>query len=425
MRIYAFAQHYPTPYKPYYDAHFADLVRRGHELRVFAFDEIDRVRNQKVVRFGLAERTRYVPGTLHTLLPRLPAILAGAARLGMGAAGRARAAAAAAPGPKLRLVAAARALALGPGRPDLCIVHGLGTATLFPWLRRVFAGVPVALYYHGGEVPMAPRLGEDSAAQAFAAADIVFTNTEFSRGQAIARGCPADRVSVLPVGFALEDYNPRPDRGYRPGGVLRLVSAGRMSEEKGLLYALEAVKQVVAAGEHRISYVIAGAGYGRSLLEAFVREHDLSAYVSFPGVLANGAVIEAMAGADVLLLPSVPLGNWAETQACAVQEAMLMGALVVTTRAGGVPESIPPEMRRFSVPPRNSDALARAIMELARMRPEEMRAVAAACRRFVVERYDVTRLNELLIEQTLQSRMAHVLGRQTSSPPDQLARDVS
>lgn len=406
MRIYAFAQLYPTPYKPYYDAHFADLVRKGHELVVFATGEIDDVRNEKVVRFGLAERTRYVPGTLRTLPSRLGRIAVGAAGLALAAPARARAAGAAAPSAKLGLLAALRAIAMGPGRPDICIVHGLGTATLFHWLPQIFPGVPVALYYHGGEIPGVPRLGEDATARALAASDIVFTNTEFSRQQVIGRGCPAERVAVLPVGFELEDYAPRTG-GYRRDGRLRLLSAGRLSEEKGLMFALQALKRVIEQGERAVTLAIAGDGYLRPQLEAYVRENRLEEHVTFPGLLSTREVIEAMGAADALLLPSVPLGDCAETQACAVQEAMLMGAPVVTTRCGGVPESIPPEMRRFSVPPGNPDALAGAIAELARLSAEKMQALGEVCRQFVVERYDVARLNQELLDRAMDRPRRH------------------
>ncbi len=78
-----------------------------------------------------------------------------------------------------------------------------------------------------------------------------------------------------------------------------------------------------------------------------------------------------------------------------------MGALAITTRTGGVPESIPPELERFVVPPGDSGALAQTIAQLAAMPIEEIRADAAVCRRFVTERYDVAKLNEELLRRTL------------------------
>ena len=38
MLIYAFLEHYPSPYKPYFDSQFEQFLRDGHELRNFAFE---------------------------------------------------------------------------------------------------------------------------------------------------------------------------------------------------------------------------------------------------------------------------------------------------------------------------------------------------------------------------------------------------
>ena len=72
MRIFAFVRRYPIPYKPYYDAQFADLVRRGHDLTIFAGGSIDDVLNEKVLRHGLADRTRHFPMTLRDVPGQAP-----------------------------------------------------------------------------------------------------------------------------------------------------------------------------------------------------------------------------------------------------------------------------------------------------------------------------------------------------------------
>lgn len=72
MRIYAFTQYCPSTFKPYFDTQFAQLVRDGHELTVFAKGRQGAVVNEKVARLGLEARTRPYPTTLHTLPPFLP-----------------------------------------------------------------------------------------------------------------------------------------------------------------------------------------------------------------------------------------------------------------------------------------------------------------------------------------------------------------
>ena len=80
MRIHTFVEHYPVPYKPYYDAHFADLLHKGHDLTIFATGRMDRTVNEKVEQFGLRERQF----SAHELATAYIAAMAGLDRMWMG-----------------------------------------------------------------------------------------------------------------------------------------------------------------------------------------------------------------------------------------------------------------------------------------------------------------------------------------------------
>lgn len=404
MRIFLFAQHYPIPYKPYYDAQFADLVEQGHDIRIFAAGALDTQLNEKVERHRLREKTSYYPSTLRFLPGCGPRILRTLLSGPVSSARRAKRAHAPGDTLKGRVLNGARALALGAEEPDVCLVHGLGTAVMFRWLRSAYPHSPVAMYYHGGEVPTVRALDDAMAEEAFQSVDLVFTNTEFSRQHAIDRGCPPDRVRILPVGFCLEDFPSPTGRRYRPDGKLRILSAGRMSEEKGFQYALEAIRTLVSRGVTELVYSLTGDGYIRPQLDAYVRENGLEEHVRFLGTLSTEGVVSAMAETDLLLLPSVQVGNWVENQACAVQEAMLLRALPIITRTGGVPESIPAVMSSFVVPPNDAAALADSIERAYRLDNVQFQALGDRCRAFVVEGYDIRTLNRRMLEAMVRSR---------------------
>ena len=400
MRIYAFTQYYPSTFKPYFDTQFAQFLRDGHDVTVLAHGAQAHVADEAVSRLGLPERTRYYPTTLRTLPRFLPGVL-GALLADPGAAARRMGATEPAKGRKSRFMDAVRMLGLPRERPDLCLVHDLTTAGMFTMLRRVYPGVPVAMYYHGGENAGSKGIPDAVVRSAFRGVDVVFTNTGFSRDHAVARGCPADRVEIVPVGFRLDDYRPAAPREYRPGGVLRMLSASRLSEEKGHRFALQALAGLVASGVTDFRYTIVGGGYLREPLERFVEENGLRPYVEFAGILTTAALLDRIAATDLVLLPSIELGTWVENQACIVQEAMLMKALVVATTAGGVPESTAPELRPFLVPPEDPDALARSILAVRALSGQEMRVLGEAGRAFAEERYDIRRLNAELLRRTL------------------------
>lgn len=400
MRIHVFAQHYPIPYKPYYDTQFADLVEAGHDLTVVAFGRFATT-NAKVARYGLADRTRYLPVSPGTAIAHLPRVAVRSVlrpRLTWRAVRAATFPETAWAASRAHIV---RALCLPAEAPDLCLVHGLGTAAMLPWLKRLFSTVPTAMYYHGGEVPTVRELPEERVRDAFAMADIVFTNTRYSRDHAVARGCSPEKLAILPVGFALDDYAPPAARTYRRNGVLRLLSAGRMSQEKGFIFALQAIKALVDRGVNNIRYSLTGEGYLRQELETYVATNGLEKYVTFLGTLSTERVIQAMGDADVLLLPSIQVGNWVENQACAVQEAMLMKSLVIASTTGGVPESMPAAMRPYSVPPQDSSAIASAIERVLTLDENTFAKLGEACRAFVMERYDIRQLNAAMLGRAL------------------------
>lgn len=407
MRIAIFVEKYPAPYKTYFDAQFGEFVRAGHDVSIYSGGSSAAGVNERVLEYGLQDLTLHYPESARSLPRELRSIISGLPASTFGARQAVRVTAGITPG-RRRIVDAARVLSIRGPVPDICIVHGLSAAAPFSWLQRAFPHVPIALYYHGGELPTTRPISDAAATAAFRAADVVFTNTAFSRDHAIARGCPPERIHVLPVGFALEDYNPPVRRRYRPNGTLRLLSAGRMSEEKGFEYAVEAVKLLVESGMSGVSYALTGGGYYRARLETLVRQEGLEQHVHFLGTLSTAEVIRAMGEADVLLLPSTQVGNWVENQACAVQEAMLMQALVVVSRTGGVPESIPPEMEPFICEPGDPAGIAEAIRRIDQMADTDIAELGDRGRSFVLQRYDIGELNRRLLDETLRARAVGV-----------------
>lgn len=401
MRIFVFALHYPVPYKPYYDTQFADFVEQGHELTVFSAGPLDgEVVHERVRRYGLDRRARRIPFDLRSIPRSLPAMVTnGMRRFGPAIRGAGRVFRSGAEGGwKRRVKDLAQMLVLQEDRPDLCLVHGLGTATNLPSLPAMFPDVPLGMYYHGGEIPTMSDLGEDVVRNTFDGYDLVFTNTRFSARQAIERGCDPDRIRILPVGFSLEDYAP-PEGKHAAEGPVRIVSAGRLSTEKGYAVALEALRDLEASGEGRFEYRIIGDGYRREALEELVSEYGLEGCVSFLGAVPHDRVREEMGRAQVLLLPSFRLGNWAETQACTVQEAMLQECIPIVSRIGGVVESIPPDVESLSVPQKDSGALRKSLEKVLGMDPAERETLASESRSWVRNRYDIRELNRRMIDE--------------------------
>ncbi len=390
MRIVAVTEHYPATFKTYFDTQFADLLSRGHDLQILAGGQFDDALSARVRQWKLQDRTTYYPLTLRTL-GRTVGTAAWAVATGEWfRMPRTRPL-------KRDLVVRSCLAALEATDPDLVLIHGVHAGLPFAHAKRVLPDVPIGLYYHGGELPHMSPLSDERAAVVFRGVDHVFTNTRFSAQHAVDRGCPPERITLMPVGFDLEGF---PDPGPRaPGATLSLLSAGRMSEEKGFHHALEALRILRDRGVDDFRYTLTGgANPYRARLEALVDQLGLREHVTFAGTVTTESLTELMAASDVLLLPSLHIGNWAENQAAAVQEALLMRCLTVTTTTGGVPESIPSGMRDFQVPPADPEALADAIQHAGALPSERWESYTDEGRAFVEAHYDIRRLNDLLLE---------------------------
>ena len=406
MRVYDFLEFYPNPYKPSIDTEIVELLRVGHDVTVLAEGAYLSTLHDAFVEHGLASRTRYYPATLRNLRQHGGRALKALVTRPATQLPRARVVIDGQHAAKANLLAVARTMLLPVEAPDLCYVHNIITASRLPFLRRLYPTARLCMYFHGGEVAGYTRT--EGEADILRHMDAVVSNTRFSAAQFIERGCPPEKMAVIPVGFHLPDYQQTRPRCYRPDGVVRFVSIGRMSSEKGILDALQAIKALWDAGERAFTYRLVGTGRQLAELQAFVQSNGLASVVSFAGEKKKREVIAELDQADALILPSLVTSTWAETQAAVVQEALLMGCLTVTTLAGGVPESNAPEMRRFALPPGDVPQLIDRLRVVLALDPSEMATLGQAGRAFA-ERYDI---------QPLMARIvAHAMGRLPADDP--------
>jgi glycosyltransferase involved in cell wall biosynthesis len=103
-------------------------------------------------------------------------------------------------------------------------------------------------------------------------------------------------------------------------------------------------------------------------------------------VLLLGAVSEARVRSEILQAHAFVLGSHHEPLGVAIMEAMALGAPVVATDAGGVPELIEAGVDGVLVPPKSPELLADAVQRLLND-PDRACRIAAAGRRKVEGSY--------------------------------------
>jgi colanic acid/amylovoran biosynthesis glycosyltransferase len=250
--------------------------------------------------------------------------------------------------------------------------------------------------FHGYDVNTYPLLyGRNVYRHLFRHGDTYTANTEFTRERAIALGCPAERIHVLPEVMKASPC-PFAERSARPGERVRLLSVGGLVEVKGVEFGLRAVARL--AGDHPlVHYDIVGEGPLRQRLESLAGGLGIRERVTFHGGLPQDRLRGVYAAAHVFLLPGVIARNGAqEGQGRVLMEAQAAGLPVVASRVGGIPETMADGRSGFLVPPRDVDALARRLRDLL-AHPETWPALGRAGRTFVQDRFDPRRLTDRLL----------------------------
>lgn len=214
------------------------------------------------------------------------------------------------------------------------------------WVR-VLPGGPVRVHtLHGLPEPFlteaAPSLKARVAYRGLDRGLRRFTDVLVTPSHAMARllaeriGYDLDELVVVPNGVDV------PDQPIAAGD--RVGTIALLEPVKGLEYLIEAAR--LLPGKR---FVIFGAGSQ----EADLRERAAGLDVEFAGYVPSA---EALTQLSVFVLPSIM-----ENSPLALLEAMAAGIPVVASDVGGIPEYAPADAL---VPPRDPDALARAIARL-------------------------------------------------------------
>jgi glycosyltransferase involved in cell wall biosynthesis len=218
-------------------------------------------------------------------------------------------------------------------------------------------------------------------------ADLVITNSEAARRDALARGLAARRLEVVPNGIdvaAFRPFAPPARRAARAalgldgdGPVIGMVARlDPMKDHETFLRALRRLPERHVA-------VVAGppAGPGRARLEAHAAALGLAARLRWLGPVAD--VREVYAALDVLCLPSA----FGEGFPNVLGEAMACGLPCVATDVGdcrAILDGLGPV-----APPRDPDALAAALVAACASRDP---GLPARLRARIVERYSLARM---------------------------------
>jgi colanic acid/amylovoran biosynthesis glycosyltransferase len=409
MRIALVVGRFPVLSEVFVLQQVTGLLALGADVQIFAGRPPPGEATHELYRaHDLASRTHYFEDPPAGTLRRASALAARAA-----SAGRAR----------LPLIARtlARSVARGKGASLAPVLRLMGLLSRAPFdvvhahfgdSGRLCAALPASAAkpvttFHGYDANVAPRIEGEGEGEGegkdrpiyralFSRGDAFTANSRFLRERLVTLGCPADRITILPMGVNLAEW-PFSPRSLRPGQPVELLTVGRLVPAKGIGYAIRAVAELQSRGV-AVRYRVVGGGEERDALAELIRELGVSGRVELLGPRPHEEVRALYATAHVFVLPSIPTPRGdAEAQGLVVAEAQAAGMPVVVTDTGGVAEGILPDVTGVVCRAADARALAGAIQRILARR-DAWPSMGRAGRALVEAKFDLARQNRALFE---------------------------
>lgn len=152
-----------------------------------------------------------------------------------------------------------------------------------------------------------------------------------------------------------------PDNGY-------LLYFGRISEEKGIITLLKAMKK----SNSEIPLYILGTGPIEDEVKTFISENKLESKVKMFGFKSGNELKKFVSEAKCIILPS----EWYENGPYAIMEAMSQGKPVIVSEYGGLPEIVEDGKTGFICKPFDSNDLLRCINKVCALSDEEYKIMS-------------------------------------------------
>jgi len=219
-------------------------------------------------------------------------------------------------------------------------------------------------------------------------ATCVLANADAVRRQLISDGYDERKLAVIRNGIDLQ----RLDRIEASGPIRRefgiaddspiITVLSRLNELKGVQYFLDAIPSV-RTWFPNARFLIVGEGPARIDLEFYARSKGIGGAAIFTGVRMDAPKILQETSISVLPSLSEGLSN-------VLIESMAAGLPVVATDVGGNPELVDNGTTGLLVPPRDANALAKAMLQLLSS-PETAARMGSAGRERIERRFSMGR----------------------------------
>lgn len=230
----------------------------------------------------------------------------------------------------------------------------------------------------------------------FKIGDLFLPVCNFFRERLISLGCNPRKIKVQHSSIDCKKFSFKA-RSLGPNDTIQIITVARLTEKKGLEYAIRAIKKLLKKFP-RIEYKIVGTGPLQTKLEQLIKELNLQQNIQLIGWACQDKVAALLNEAHIFIHPSITdYKGSQEGIPNALKEAMAQGMPIVSTYHAGIPELVDNDVSGFLVPEKNVSALAKKIAFLIK-NPGLWKKIGLAARKKVRDEFSREKTNDQLVE---------------------------
>ena len=256
---------------------------------------------------------------------------------------------------------------------------------------------PLIVSFHGYDASQVPkRDGQEFYENLFHTLDIATVNSKFMEEKLRNLGCRPEKIRKILYGIDLSQFDCQ-TREFTAREPLRALTIARLTEKKGIEYAIRAVAEV-RQSYPRIIYDIIGDGPHRPQLQQLIEQLGMGASVTLHGAKTGQFIREMLSQAHIFILASVTAGDGDEEGTpVSLLEAQASGIPVLSTWHSGIPEIVRNGETGFLVPERDVKSLAERLSFLIG-NPETCAELGRNGRQFITSSFGSAQQIDNLIE---------------------------
>jgi colanic acid/amylovoran biosynthesis glycosyltransferase len=188
------------------------------------------------------------------------------------------------------------------------------------------------------------------------------------------------KIDIIRCGVDASFLNPTPTP---LPAQRRLVSIGRLSEQKGQILLVDAISRLRQSGR-TAELVLIGDGILRPDIEAAIARNGLETQVRLLGWADSATIRRTLDESCALVLPS-----FAEGLPVVIMEAMARARPIVSTYVAGIPELVVPGRNGWLVPAGSVEALVEALCKVLDTPLEELTRMGMCGREDVRRQHEI------------------------------------